>query len=112
MPSLRCLSSNLSGALLPKIIKHVSYLFLISDEEHSAGEKFAFSIKVSAFGKPLSAEGNVIFVGENDMKEKGIGLEFSFDEESRKLIDEKLKEIVLDKYGNIWGTRLSALFGA
>lgn len=94
-----------------KCLSH-GYLFLISDEEHSAGEKFAFSIKVSAFGKPLSAEGNVIFVGENDMKEKGIGLEFSFDEESRKLIDEKLKEIVLDKYGNIWGTRLSALFGA
>ena len=101
------------SSFLKDYIKSLSrgYLFLISDEEHSIGEKFSFSIKVSALGKPLSAEGNVIFVGENGMLEKGIGLEFSFDEESRRLIDEKLKETVLEKYGNLWGTRLSALFG-
>ncbi len=101
------------SSFLKDYIKSLSrgYLFLISDEEHSVGEKFSFSIKVSALGKPLSAEGNVIFVGENGMLEQGIGLEFSFDEESRRLIDEKLKETVLNKYGNLWGTRLSALFG-
>ena len=102
------------SSFLKDYIKSLSrgYLFLISDEEHSIGESFAFSIKVSALGKPLSAKGTVIFAGENDIKEKGIGLEFAFDEESRRLIDEKLKEVVVDKYGNIWGTRLSALFGA
>ena len=101
------------SSFLKDYIKCLSrgYLFLVSDEEHSAGEKFAFSIKVSALGKPLSAEGNVIFVGENDMKEKGIGLEFSFDEESKSFINEKLKETVLNKYGNFWGTKLSELFG-
>ena len=102
------------SSFLKDYIKSLSrgYLFLISDEEHSIGESFAFSIKVSALGKPLSAKGTVIFAGENDIKEKGIGLEFAFDEESRRLIDEKLKEVVIDKYGNLWGTRLSALFGA
>ena len=102
------------SSFLKDYIKSLSrgYLFLVSDEEHALGEKFAFSIKVSALGQPLSANGNVIFIGENDMSEKGIGLDFSFDEESKKIIEEKLKEIVSDKYGNLWGTRLSALFGA
>ena len=101
------------SSFLKDYIKSLSrgYLFLVSDEEHALGEKFAFSIKVSALGQPLSANGNVIFIGENDMLEKGIGLDFSFDEESKKIIEEKLKEIVSDKYGNLWGTRLSALFG-
>ena len=102
------------SSFLKDYIKSLSrgYLFLISDEEHSIGESFAFSIKVPALGQPLSAKGTVIFAGDNGMSEKGIGLEFSFDDESRRLIDEKLKEVVIDKYGNIWGTRLSALFGA
>ena len=101
------------SSFLKDYIKSLSrgYLFLISDEEHELGEKIAFLIEVSALGKPLEATGNVIFIGENDMKETGIGLEFSFDDESRRLIDKKLKEVVIDKYGNLWGTRLSALFG-
>lgn len=101
------------SSFLKDYIKSLSrgYLFLISDEEHSLDEEFAFSIKVPAFENPLSAVGKVIFVGENDMKEKGIGMEFSFDEENKSLIEEKLKDAVLNKYGTVWGTRLSALFG-
>jgi len=101
------------SSFLKDYIKSLSrgYLFLISDEEHSAGEKFTFSIEVPVLGKPLSAEGNVIFVGENEAGEKGIGLEFCFDGESKSFIDEKLKETVLNKYGNFWGTKLSGLFG-
>ena len=101
------------SSFLKDYIKSLSrgYLFLISDEEHSIGEKFAFSIEVSALGKPLSANGNVIFVGENEAGDKGIGLEFSFDEDSKGFINEKLKETVLNKYGTVWGKRLSALFG-
>ena len=86
------------------------YLFMISDEEHSVGESFAFSIKVPTLEKPLSAVGKVIFVGKNGTSEKGVGLEFSFDEESKKFIDEKLNEIVPGKYGDVWGKRLAALF--
>mgnify|MGYP003571278791 CR=1 FL=1 len=101
------------SSFLKDYIKSLSrgYLFLISDEEHSVGEKFAFSIEVSALGKPLSAEGTVIFAGENEVGEKGIGLEFSFDEKSKCFVSEKMKETVFYKYGNVWGTRLSALFG-
>lgn len=101
------------SSFLKDYIKSLSrgYLFLISDEEHSMDEKFAFSIEVSALGKPLSAVGIVIFVGENENGEKGVGLEFSFDEESGKFANKKLREIALNKYGNIWGTRLSALLG-
>ena len=100
------------SSFLKDHIKSLSrgYLFMISDEEHSVGEKFVFSIEVSALGKPLYAEGNVIFVGENEAGEKGIGLEFSFDGESREIINDKLKETVINKYGTVWGTRLSALF--
>jgi hypothetical protein len=100
------------SSFLKDCIKSFScgYLFLISDEEHSLEETFAFSITVATLDKPLSAEGKVVSVGENESGEKGIGLEFVFDEESRKFIDENLKEIVISKYGSVWGTRLSALF--
>jgi len=100
------------SSFLKDYIKSLSrgYLFLISDEEHCLGESFSFSIEAAGLGRLLSAKGNVVSVGENDSGEKGIGLEFLFDEESRKFLDGNLKEIVVGKYGNLWGTRLSALF--
>ena len=85
------------------------YLFFVSDEEYSLGETFSFSIEAADLEKPLTANGKVIFVGENGMKEKGAGLEFSFDEESRDFVEKKMKETVIRKYGDFWGTKLSVL---
>ena len=100
------------SSFLKDCIKSFSrgYLFLISDEEHQIGETFSFSIKVEGVEKLLSAAGKVIFSGTNDAGEKGFGLEFSFDEESKKFIAGNLKESILSKYGDVWGRKLSELF--
>lgn len=99
------------SSFLKDYIKSMSrgYLFIISDEEHFLGEKFAFSIKVASIEKPLYAIGNVIYLGNNGSGEKGVGLEFDFDEESKQYISEKLPETVLEKYGNLCADKLNSL---
>ncbi|MBO4699440.1 hypothetical protein J5690_07520 [bacterium] len=101
------------SSFLKDYIKSLSqgFLFLLSDEEHSVGEFFSFSIKVCGFGKPLSAAGTVIYAGNNDSGEKGLGIEFAFDEGSKKYISEKLPEIVVEKYGKPCADKLVSLLG-
>ena len=60
--------------------------------------------------KPLAAVGTVVSCGENEAGERGVELEFSFDEESGKFLAGNLKEMVIGKYGDFWGAKLSALF--
>lgn len=100
------------SSFLKDFIKNFSrgHVFLVSDEERASGESFSFSIKVEGLEKPLNAVGTVISAGENEAGERGVELEFSFDEESRKFVDGDLKEIVIRKYGECWGTKLSSLF--
>ena len=85
------------------------FLFLVSEEAHSVGEVFDFSIKVSGIDETLEAHGKVIYVGVNDSGEKGIGLEFGFNEVSESCLLSKLPDIVLNKYGNVWGEKLKSL---
>lgn len=100
------------SSFLKDYIKSFSrgHLFLISDEERSLGETFSFSIEAEGLKKPLKATGKVISSGKNESGESGVELEITFDEESRKFIDGNLKETVVLKYGDFWGTKLSALF--
>lgn len=100
------------SSFLKDYIKNFSrgHLFLISDEERSIGETFSFSIEAEGLEKPLAATGKVISSGKNESGESGVELEFAFDEESRKFVNGTLKEIVRRKYGDTWGTKLSALF--
>ena len=100
------------SSFLKDCIKNFSrgHLFLVSDEERSAGETFSFSIEVEGLEKPLNALGKVISVSENEAGERGVELGFSFDEESRKFVDGDLKEIVIRRYGEFWGMKLAALF--
>lgn len=86
-------------------------LFLISDENRKVGEVFNFVIQVPGFEKLLKASGKVKYCGSGENGGKGFGIDFSFDEESEKFLSENLKNIVLDKYGETWGTKISALFG-
>ena len=99
------------SSFLKDYIKSLShgFLFLLSDEEHSVGELFSFSIKVAGMVKPLSADGRVIYAGNNSSGEKGIGLEFSFDEDSKKYISENLHEIISEKYGKICADKFNFL---
>ena len=85
-------------------------LFLISDENRKAGEIFNFVIQVPGFEKLLKASGKVKYCGTGENGGKGFGIDFSFDEESEKFLSENLKNIVLDKYGETWGAKISTLF--
>ena len=100
------------SSFLKDYIKSFSrgHLFLISDEERATGETFSFSIEVEGLEKPLKAVGTVVSAGENENGERGVELEFSFDDESEKFINGDLKEIVIRRYGDCWGTKLSTLF--
>lgn len=99
------------ASFLKDYIKNMSRgeLFLISDEKHEAGEIFNFEIQVPNIAKPLNATGKIVFVGENEAGEKGFAIDFVFDEESGKFLSGNLKQIVSDKYGNVWGEKLICL---
>ena len=85
-------------------------LFLISDESRNVGEIFNFLIQVPGLEKLLEAKGTVKYCGKSGSGETGFGIDFAFDDESGKFLSENLKRIVLDKYGDTWGTKISALF--
>ena len=85
-------------------------LFLISDENRKAGEIFNFVIQVPGFEKLLKSSGKVKYCGSGENGEKGFGIDFVFDEESEKFLSENLRNIVLDKYGETWGAKISTLF--
>ncbi|MBP5406427.1 hypothetical protein J6Z19_04680 [bacterium] len=84
-------------------------LFLISDEKREVGEIFNFLIQVPGFEKLLKAEGKVKCVGCGDSGETGFGIDFVFDDESRKFLSGNLQKIIPDKYGNVWGAKILSL---
>ena len=85
------------------------HLFLASEETHSVGEVFDFSIKVHGLEEILKAEGKVVSAGCNDAGMKGIRLDFRFDSATGEYLSSKLPGIVLEKYGNVWGGKLDSL---
>ena len=99
------------ASFLKDYIRNISRgeLFMISDEKHEMGEIFKFFIQVPNLEKLLEADGTVKYCGKNDFGEKGFGIDFVFDNESRKFLSENLQKIVLNKYGNVWGTKILSL---
>ena len=85
------------------------WLFLMVDKEFNVGETLNFYIQVVPCEISLNAVGKVVFAGENDAGEEGIGLDFSFDEESKKVLKEDLHKSILEKYGDVWGAKLCSL---
>ncbi|MBR4490873.1 hypothetical protein IKP13_09595 [bacterium] len=100
------------SSFIKDCIKNYSrgHFFLISDEERDAGETFPFMIEVKGLKKTLGAVATVVSSGMNEAGERGVEVEFSFDDESRNFINGTLKEIVIRRYGGLWGTKLSNLF--
>lgn len=87
------------------------WVFLILDEEYKIGKTINFSIRTAGLDQNLEAEGTVVYCGDNESGEKGIGLKLVFESESQKFLSEKLNDVVIGKYGNVWGTKFSSLCG-
>ncbi|HSW60146.1 MAG TPA: hypothetical protein VLJ60_05070, partial [bacterium] len=87
------------------------WLFLMINEDYRPGDNITFNIKVAGLEKELTAQGSVIYKGPNEKGSVGIGLKFSFDEKSSDLLSVKLKQLTLEKYGEIWGGRICSLMG-
>jgi len=88
------------------------WLFLMINEDYRPGDSITFNIKVAGLEKELTAQGSVVYKGQNEKGSDGIGLKFSFDERSSELLSVNLKKVVLEKYGEIWGGKICSLLGA
>jgi len=85
------------------------WLFLMINDDYRPGDSITFNIKVAGIEKELNASGNVVYKGPNEKGSEGVGLKFSFDERSTDLLSTKLKDLTLEKYGDVWGNRICSL---
>ncbi|MGI6394247.1 MAG: hypothetical protein ACOX2F_05900 [bacterium] len=86
------------------------WLFLvIKNRIYDIGDKIDFNIKVAGIKRDFYALGEVVYKGVNDKGKNGIGLKFSFDDESSKALSAELKTLTIDKYGEFWGGKICSL---
>jgi len=87
------------------------WLFLIIADEYGLGEKITFSISATGLEKELSAQGTVIYIGENEKGNSGVGINFSFSSESKDYLSKALPALINQNYGSIWGEKICSFIG-
>jgi Tfp pilus assembly protein PilZ len=87
------------------------WLFLIIADEYGLGEQITFNISASCLEEELSAQGTVVYIGENEKGNNGVGINFSFSSKSKEYLSKALPALINQKYGSIWGEKICTFIG-
>ncbi len=88
------------------------WLFMKMKHKYAIGTEILFQLKVSDIESLIDIKGTVIYHGLNEEQKEGIGIKIDITNDVRNYLDTIIRDNCIEKYGQLWGTKIMNLITA